>query len=211
VSTQGSTPPVVGQIGVAHPPPRAWKAERAPAQTRHAETGPPGVSGDALALIAAMNPYPCGDSGDPRRACTCAAGAIGRYQKRYPAHRHCGCSASPHEREVEANIDANAASGKVQRRAKDHFLCACEYTKLERIGGRVRGESRNDPDGVAHTGKCSGSLSNQCERCSGPEASQLAWWVTTTRSRSRATVWLSALCPNRPLRCQRLRWRIRLI
>ena len=32
-------------------------------------------------LIAAMNPCPCGYSGDPRRACTCAPGAIGRYQK----------------------------------------------------------------------------------------------------------------------------------
>ncbi|HKG28159.1 MAG TPA: ATP-binding protein [Thermomicrobiales bacterium] len=33
-------------------------------------------------LIAAMNPCPCGYFGDPRRACTCAPGAIGRYQKR---------------------------------------------------------------------------------------------------------------------------------
>jgi magnesium chelatase family protein len=29
-----------------------------------------------------MNPCPCGYSGDPRRACSCAPGAIGRYQKR---------------------------------------------------------------------------------------------------------------------------------
>ena len=29
-----------------------------------------------------MNPCPCGYFGDPRRACSCAAGAIGRYQKR---------------------------------------------------------------------------------------------------------------------------------
>ncbi len=33
-------------------------------------------------LIAAMNPCPCGYHGDPRRACTCAPGAIARYQKR---------------------------------------------------------------------------------------------------------------------------------
>ncbi len=33
-------------------------------------------------LIAAMNPCPCGYYGDPRRACSCAPGAIGRYQKR---------------------------------------------------------------------------------------------------------------------------------
>jgi magnesium chelatase family protein len=29
-----------------------------------------------------MNPCPCGYYGDPRRACSCAPGAIGRYQKR---------------------------------------------------------------------------------------------------------------------------------
>jgi predicted ATPase with chaperone activity len=40
------------------------------------------VDCDAFALIAAMNPCPCGCYGDPRRACTCAPGAIGRYQKR---------------------------------------------------------------------------------------------------------------------------------
>ncbi|MBL8128411.1 MAG: ATP-binding protein, partial [Chloroflexia bacterium] len=33
-------------------------------------------------LIAAMNPCPCGYYGDPRRACTCAASAVSRYQKR---------------------------------------------------------------------------------------------------------------------------------
>jgi hypothetical protein len=33
-------------------------------------------------LIAAMNPCPCGYFGDPRRACSCAPGAIGRYQER---------------------------------------------------------------------------------------------------------------------------------
>jgi magnesium chelatase family protein len=33
-------------------------------------------------LIAAMNPCPCGYFGDPRRVCSCAPGAIGRYQKR---------------------------------------------------------------------------------------------------------------------------------
>jgi magnesium chelatase family protein len=33
-------------------------------------------------LIAAMNPCPCGYFGDPRRACSCAASAVSRYQKR---------------------------------------------------------------------------------------------------------------------------------
>jgi hypothetical protein len=33
-------------------------------------------------LIAAVNPCSCGYYGDPRRACSCAPGAIGRYQKR---------------------------------------------------------------------------------------------------------------------------------
>jgi hypothetical protein len=33
-------------------------------------------------LTAAMLPCPCGYHGDPRRACSCAPGAIGRYQKR---------------------------------------------------------------------------------------------------------------------------------
>ncbi|MCC6628507.1 MAG: YifB family Mg chelatase-like AAA ATPase [Chloroflexi bacterium] len=33
-------------------------------------------------LVAAMNPCPCGYLGDPGRACTCAAAAIARYQKR---------------------------------------------------------------------------------------------------------------------------------
>src|SRR5215213_12004876 len=32
-----------------------------------------------------MNPCPCGYYGDPRRACSCAPGAIGRYQKRESA------------------------------------------------------------------------------------------------------------------------------
>ncbi|MBW3633910.1 MAG: ATP-binding protein [Chloroflexi bacterium] len=41
-----------------------------------------GVDCDAFALIAAMNPCPCGYYGGPRRACSCAPGAIGRYQKR---------------------------------------------------------------------------------------------------------------------------------
>lgn len=33
-------------------------------------------------LVAAMNPCPCGYYGDPRRACSCAASAVARYQKR---------------------------------------------------------------------------------------------------------------------------------
>jgi magnesium chelatase family protein len=35
-----------------------------------------------VTLIAAMNPCPCGFFGDPRRACSCAASAVSRYQKR---------------------------------------------------------------------------------------------------------------------------------
>ena len=34
----------------------------------------------AFVIIAAMNSCLCGYFGDPRRACTCAPGAIGRYQ-----------------------------------------------------------------------------------------------------------------------------------
>jgi hypothetical protein len=37
------------------------------------------VDCDAFVLIAAMNPCPCGYSGDPRCACTCAPGANCRY------------------------------------------------------------------------------------------------------------------------------------
>src|SRR5215204_4080999 len=40
----------------------------------------PWVDCDAFVLIAAMNPCPCGYYGDPRRACSRAPGAIGRYQ-----------------------------------------------------------------------------------------------------------------------------------
>lgn len=32
-------------------------------------------------LAGAMSPCPCGEHGDPRRACPCAAGAVSRYQR----------------------------------------------------------------------------------------------------------------------------------
>jgi hypothetical protein len=41
------------------------------------------VDCDAFVLIAAMNPYPSGYHGDFRRACTCAAGAVIRYQTKW--------------------------------------------------------------------------------------------------------------------------------
>ena len=40
------------------------------------------VDCDAFALVAAMNPCPCGYLGDPVRECRCAGSAIARYQKR---------------------------------------------------------------------------------------------------------------------------------
>ena len=46
------------------------------------ETGRSSGGCGALVLIGAKNPCPCGYYGDPRRACSCAPGAIGRYQKR---------------------------------------------------------------------------------------------------------------------------------
>ncbi len=33
-------------------------------------------------LVAAMNPCPCGNYGDPQKACTCSAGTVTKYQKR---------------------------------------------------------------------------------------------------------------------------------
>ena len=39
------------------------------------------VDCDTCVVVGAMNPCPCGYHGDPRRACTCAASAVGRYQK----------------------------------------------------------------------------------------------------------------------------------
>jgi magnesium chelatase family protein len=37
---------------------------------------------DAFALVAAMNPCPCGYAGDPVRECKCSGQTIARYQKR---------------------------------------------------------------------------------------------------------------------------------
>ena len=41
-----------------------------------------GVDCDVFVLIAAMNPCPCGYSGDPVRECRCTSSAVARYQKR---------------------------------------------------------------------------------------------------------------------------------
>jgi len=42
-----------------------------------------GVDCDYFVLIAAMNPYPCGCSGDLQRGCmTCAPALLSRYQER---------------------------------------------------------------------------------------------------------------------------------
>jgi magnesium chelatase family protein len=40
------------------------------------------VDCDAFALVAAMNPCPCGFNGDPIRQCTCSSGTIERYQRK---------------------------------------------------------------------------------------------------------------------------------
>jgi Magnesium chelatase, subunit ChlI len=45
------------------------------------------VDCDAFVLIAAMNPCPCGYSGDLRCACSCAPGAIGRSRNRGSGYR----------------------------------------------------------------------------------------------------------------------------
>ena len=61
--------------------PSSAKAGRSRKDTT-SEKVPPGVGCDAFVFIATTNTCPCGSFGDPRRACSCAAGAIGRYQKR---------------------------------------------------------------------------------------------------------------------------------
>src|SRR5215210_2064284 len=61
-----------------------------PEATRRSRRMPLRVDCDAFVLVAAMNPCPCGYYGDPRRACSCAPGAIGRYQKRQSTRTQAG-------------------------------------------------------------------------------------------------------------------------
>ena len=56
--------------------------ERAPDIHAIVAAGTLSSPADFTLIFAAMNPRPCGYFGDPRRACSCAPGAIGRYQKR---------------------------------------------------------------------------------------------------------------------------------
>ncbi len=67
-----------------------------------------------------MNPCPCGYSGDPRRACTCAPGAIARYQKRISGPLldridiHLDVPRSPHEQLSDRR--PGETSGAIQER-----------------------------------------------------------------------------------------------
>src|SRR5215218_8541059 len=63
-----------GRDSFAEPPSSGMKAV--------VRTTPGWIDYYASVLLGAMNPCPCGYFGDPRRACSCAPGAIGRYQKR---------------------------------------------------------------------------------------------------------------------------------
>jgi magnesium chelatase family protein len=66
-------------------PARALEALRQPLEERTVQVSRVASSesfpADAL-VIAAMNPCPCGYAGEPTRACTCPAGAPGRYRRR---------------------------------------------------------------------------------------------------------------------------------
>ena len=62
---------------------------------------PPGVAGDGLPQVGWMNPCPCVYHGDPRRACSCAAGLLSdiankRTDSRQApcVHREYGCQRS---------------------------------------------------------------------------------------------------------------------
>ncbi|MEL7667329.1 MAG: YifB family Mg chelatase-like AAA ATPase [Actinomycetota bacterium] len=92
----GGTPPRPGEISLAHNgvlfldelpefPPAALQALRQPVEEgvvtlvrAHGAVRYPG----RVTLVSAMNPCPCGYAGDPQRVCTCASGAVTRYQSR---------------------------------------------------------------------------------------------------------------------------------
>ena len=92
----GRTPPRPGEISLAHNgvlfldelpefPPAALQALRQPVEEgvvtlvrAHGAVRYPG----RVTLVSAMNPCPCGYAGDPQRVCTCASGAVTRYQSR---------------------------------------------------------------------------------------------------------------------------------
>ncbi|MCA9858678.1 MAG: ATP-binding protein, partial [Thermomicrobiales bacterium] len=73
-------------------------------------------------LIAAMNPCPCGYYGDPRRACSCAASAVSRYQKRISGPLldridiHLDVPRIPHEQLTERR--AGEPSGAIRERVE---------------------------------------------------------------------------------------------
>lgn len=67
-------------------------------------------------LVGAMNPCPCGYYGDPRRACTCAASAVSRYQKRISGPLldridiHLDVPRIPHEQLTERRAGESSAA-----------------------------------------------------------------------------------------------------
>lgn len=69
-------------------------------------------------LVAAANPCPCGNFGDPQKQCTCMPGMIARYQKRISGpildriDLHLEVAAVPTDKLVESNNPTNRVASK---------------------------------------------------------------------------------------------------